>query len=92
MTTISPTAARICEDCTNLVTTDETCPLCDVPTKPHPEAEEAYGYCQGCAKGPFHLGTMHLVTWNEDPYVQTEDGDLYYLCPKCHAEKEEDAE
>lgn len=91
---VRPLDARRCRSCSNLVTTDAQCPLCDKPTKPHPEAKEKDGYCQGCAEGPFPLETLHLVTWNEDPYVQTEDGDLYYLCPKCHADKlaEEDSE
>jgi len=26
---------------------------------------------------------MHLVTWNEDPCNQDEDGDLYMICEKC---------
>lgn len=77
---------RCCRLCSNLVTTDTACPLCGRPTKSHPEAKEKFSYCQGCSYGPFPIETMRLVTWNEDPYVQTEDGDLYYLCLKCHAD------
>jgi len=83
----NPLTARICRDCSNLVTTDASCPLCSAQTTEHPEREEI-GYCQECADGPFPIHTLHLVTWNEDPYVQTDDGDLYCRCQKCHAELE----
>jgi hypothetical protein len=85
---VDPRTARMCVSCSYLVTTDATCPLCSKPTKPHPEAKEESGYCQGCAEGPLKLESLHLVTWNEDPYVQIEDPEnLYYLCVKCHAEQ-----
>lgn len=74
--------ARICRDCDNLVTTMPNCPLCDKPTVPHPDRNEKESWCQGCAGGLFAASTMHLVTWNENPYVQ-DDGDLYLLCPEC---------
>lgn len=91
---VSPASAGRCRSCSNLVTIDATCPLCAKATTPHPEAKEKEGYCQGCAEGPFPLDVLHLVTWNENPYVQIEDGDLYYLCPKCHADRlaEEESE
>ena len=81
--------ARICRSCTNLVTTDAKCPLCEQSTKPHPKAKLKECYCQGCAGGPFPIETLHLITWNDDPYSQTEDGDLYFLCPKCRIEQGE---
>lgn len=83
---VHPHQARICRDCSNLVTIDAQCPLCDEKTEQHPEREEI-GYCQGCAGGPFPIDKLHLVTWNEDPYVQDEDGDLYFLCPRCVSNK-----
>ena len=47
-------------------------------------------YCIACAKGPFPAETMHLVTWNEDPYSQIEEGDLICICPQCRIEKGEE--
>jgi len=85
---LSPSGARLCEDCSNLVTTSATCPLCEATTEAHPEANEKDGYCQGCGGGPFPMALMHLVTWNENPYVQSGDGDLFCLCQKCKASKD----
>lgn len=82
---ISPLDARICKACENLVTTDLRCPLCDAVTKPHPESKEATQYCCACGNGPLPAKDMHLVTWNEDPYTQTEDGDLICHCGVCAA-------
>lgn len=89
---VNPKLARRCRPCTNLVTLELHCPLCFKPTTAHPEARERVGYCQGCADGPFPLEEMHLVTWHENPYAQTEDGDLYYLCPKCWAKQNAEGE
>lgn len=88
----SPRSARICRSCTNLVTTDETCPLCNKPTKPHPQRNQKDHYCVGCAKGPFTADLVHLVTWNADPYSQTDDGDLNCLCGSCRVEQGEEVE
>jgi hypothetical protein len=80
---ITPDRARICEDCENLVTIAGECPLCGKPTKEHPEAADKEHYCVGCGKGPFTVDKLHLITWSEDPYIQTEDGDLACHCLKC---------
>jgi len=85
-----PRTARLCEECTNLVTTDTTCPLCNAPTVEHPERGEKERYCSKCGEGPFPLEIMHLITWNEDPYMQLEDGDLICECPKCKAEQDQE--
>lgn len=79
--------ARICRDCTNLITADLTCPLCDEPTEPHPDREKPEGYCQECAEGPFKADKLRVVTWNENPYAQMDDGDLNTVCrKKCTAD------
>lgn len=85
MNRVSPADARICRDCTNLVTVDEKCPLCQVSTEPHPQRHDPEHYCIACAKGPFQIAQLHLVTWNEDATMQCDDGDLSCKCLKCHA-------
>lgn len=87
---VRPLDARICRDCTNLVTTDATCPLCNEPTALHPERETKEGYCMRCGDGPTAATEMHLITWNEDPYLQIDDGDLILSCRDCHAEAEDE--
>lgn len=57
---------------------------------PHADAGDPTAYCQGCAEGPFPIAVMHLVTWNEDPYWQTDDGDLTCVCSKCRLEREKE--
>lgn len=91
MVTTLPKDARICRDCSNLVTTDASCPLCDQPTLQHPDSEQREHYCVDCADGPFRSETLHLVTWNENAYLQTDDGDLSCLCAECHKAREADA-
>lgn len=86
-----PTDARVCKDCTNLVTTDATCPLCNKPTEPHPDRNQREGYCMRCGDGPTAATSMHLITWNEDPYMQLDDGDLILSCRAC-VEKEAEEE
>ncbi len=89
MTDRTPIAsARICRDCTNLVTTDETCPLCNKSTEPHPDREKKEDWCAECAGGLFQTSAMHLITWNEDATMQIEDGDLMMICDDCRDEKE----
>lgn len=78
-------SARLCRDCTCLVTTKASCPLCGQPTEEHHESKEVEGFCLGCAEGPFPACDLHVVTWEEDPYVQIDDGGLYYLCNPCRA-------
>ena len=87
---VRPVDARICRSCSNLVTTDATCPLCDKPTKPNPFRDEKEGYCQRCAGGPFPTDQLHLVTWNENPHWQLDDGDLNTICLKSRAEQLEE--
>ena len=86
---INPRTARICWVC-DLVTVAATCPLCDAVTDVHPQRNEAQ-YCVECAKGPFPPEELHLITWEEDPYVQIEDADLIHRCRKCQAEREAEA-
>lgn len=85
-------AARICRDCSNLVTTDAKCPLCGAETAPHDDREDTEAYCVECAKGPFPADQIHVVTWHEDPYTQIEDGDLITRCLKCQKEIDDEAE
>lgn len=86
----NPRTARICEACSNLVTIAERCPLCDGATAEHRQRGQAQGYCLDCADGPFPLEEMHLVTWEEDPYTQGDDGDLSCVCAECREEKREE--
>lgn len=79
-------STRICEDCQNLVTTENYCPLCNEATAPHPESMITNGYCADCAKGPFPAAKLHVITWHEDPYIQTHDPELICRCLKCHKE------
>lgn len=44
------------------------------------------GYCVECAEGPFPVEQLAVITWEEDPYVQTEDGDLVTICEVCRRE------
>lgn len=81
------TDARICCACSNLVTTDTDCPLCAEPTDPHPQRSETGDYCVDCGEF-FPVGTLHLVTWNEDSSVQIEDGELITLCGACREARE----
>lgn len=83
---VSMRQARIAWCCQNLVTTAAQCPLCSHATHEHKEANDPHGYCCECAK-QWVAEELHLVTWEEDPYLQTEDGDLITLCPRCHAKK-----
>ncbi len=87
---VRPSAARICKDCANLVTTDATCPLCNKPTATHSESETKEGYCMRCGVGPTAATEMHLITWNEDPYMQIDDGDLILSCRACVEEAEDE--
>lgn len=89
---ISLRSARICVSCDNLVTTDSECPLCNTPTEvnPHiPKDKSESCYCTYCGNGPFKEARMHLVTWNEDPYTQMEDGDLTLKCNDCRKEEDQ---
>lgn len=79
-------------NCNNLITTDEKCPSCGESTEPSEHRGETEGYCQDCGGGPFPASNLHLLTWNEDPYLQFEDGDLSTVCRKCHAKREREKE
>ncbi len=92
MKTVPITAARICrKNCNNLITDDGKCPLCQHPTERSEHADDKEGYCQECADGPFPANELHVITWNEDPYLQFEDGDLSTVCLKCYAKRQREA-
>ena len=91
MSSIIPlTAARVCRKCSSLVTASETCPLCAGSTEPHPERDGPGHYCMECAAGPFPPAQIHVVTWEEDAYMQTDEGDLITVCLPCHQQMEAD--
>ena len=90
-TLVRPSGARLCPECSNLVTVAEKCPLCSGPTMPNPHAAEKEGYCMYCAEGPFPLDDLHLVTFEEDPYFQMEDGDINCICRDCKERKAKEA-
>lgn len=93
MTKTDPRTARLCPECNNLITTDAACPLCDAATLPAPKAiGMTESYCQGCGGGPFPVAQLHLLTWNEDPYLQFEDGDLACICGPCQKQRKEESE
>lgn len=81
--------ARICKGCENLVTGDAICPLCGKPTEEHHDRADVNGYCQHCGN-EFASSQLEVVTWDEDPYWQTEDGDLNLICLQCNKDEEED--
>lgn len=89
---VRPVAARVCPSCSSLVTTAEKCPLCRQATLPHPDRNITEDYCIACGEGPFPADKLHVKTWDEDPYSQTEDGDLATLCERCHKEEVADDE
>ncbi len=89
MKTIKIPDARLCKDCGNLVTADALCPLCSKPTTAHPDCDEKEGFCYACAEGPFPAENLHVVTYNENPYLQIEEGDLILRCAQCQDEQEE---
>ena len=79
---IPPTAARICVDCDNLVSSAETCPLCNSATDPHPDSRDEYFYCMECGdQSP--ASECQVATYEDDPYLQDDEGDLWTVCPKC---------
>lgn len=84
---VKPSTVRQCYDCSNLNTTALNCPLCHRPTMSHTDSDDPEHYCIDCAGGPFPADTMHVLTWEEDPYTQIEDGDLMCICPLCHAKR-----
>lgn len=79
--------ARICRSCSNLVTGDLRCPLCDKPTAAHPDQKDIEGYCQHCTD-KFAAQDLTVVTWDEDPYWQDEEGDLHLICEGCREREE----
>lgn len=74
--------ARVCAGCNNLVTTSLICPQCGGLTEAHFEADETEGYCDDCAE-LFPADALTVLTWFDDPYRQSECGDLVYLCQPC---------
>jgi len=78
--------ARICEHCGNLVTLKIECPLCNLPTEKHPDADEDEGYCVRCGDH-YPAKRLTLITWEQNPYIQSNDGDLYTECDKCLAKE-----
>jgi len=76
--------ARICRDCSNLVTADLKCPLCEKLTADHPDQKVTEGYCQICTD-KFPSEKLSVVSWNEDAYAQIEEGDLFLICDHCRA-------
>ena len=83
----NPAQARLCEECSGIVTISEICPLCDGKTEPHPEAGEANGFCCLCGGG-FPMPELHVITWEENAYLQTDEGDLITACDLCRDSKE----
>lgn len=84
-----PLTARLCGDCNNLVTTENQCPSCQKPTIVNPFTEGlSQSYCVDCADGPIEIEQMHLVTWDEDPHTQFDDGDIVTVCKQCHQIRE----
>ena len=84
---VRPSETCVCKDCNNLVTVAHKCPLCGKETARHPEAVEPEGYCVECGEGPMAADTLHVRTWEEDPYMQTDDGDLATVCETCRTAK-----
>lgn len=85
---IKPSQARVCRSCDHVVTIDDECPSCGESTKAHPEVDMHAHYCVECGKGPFLADTMHVITWSEDPYMQTDEADLITVCPKCKKKRD----
>lgn len=86
-----PANARICKECNNLTTFHHDCPLCGLATLPHPEAKIETGFCVECAE-EFPAAELTVIPWEQDPYLQTDDGDLITICPVCQKcrDREED--
>lgn len=91
---IKPSQARICENEDHhirpIVTAAATCPHCGEATDEHPEAHDAEQYCVECGGGPFPSDQCHVITDDEDPYMQIDDGDLICVCQKCKAKRDKE--
>jgi len=81
---------RLCQEC-SLVTVAAVCPLCDAKTIKHPEANNGActRYCGDCAE-EFPLSGVVVVTWDDDPFSQIDDGSLLTICRECSDEREEE--
>ena len=79
------TDVRLCRKC-SIVTTDNTCPLCDAKTIVHPERKCKKYYCCDCAD-QFPRKEIVVRTWHDGPYCQCDDGMLITVCRPCAAKE-----
>ena len=89
---IKPETVNICHDCGGLVTVNPKCPLCMEATEPHEDRGMVESYCTMCGEGPLPVADIHVVTWEEDPYRQCDDGTLITICAECKKSEEEDCD
>lgn len=82
------TDARLCGVC-NVVTAKADCPLCGKRTRKHPQSVQMEGYCLHCSE-PFPAGELVVITWEHDPYMQMDDGDMATACRPCFVQADED--
>lgn len=88
---ITPSQARICDGTFHsrpIVTVEAICTHCGAETSEHPEAKDEDHYCVECGDGPFPTEQCHVVTDEEDPYIQIDDGDLITVCLSCKAKRD----
>lgn len=88
---ITPSQARICDGTYHtrpIVTVEAICPHCGAATSEHPEAQDEDHYCVECGGGPFSAAQCHVITDDEDPYMQTDDADLITVCSHCKKKRD----